>query len=251
MNSEPNTPALHCPNCGGSADPDSRRCAWCNTSLAVVACPKCFGALFLGMQFCPWCGNRSERDPVVQTHVELCPRCQIKLSPIKLGSTTLSECGQCGGLWVDKSSFEQICESREEQASTLNLKRDPSEAKTAPKDHAQSQRMYVSCPTCGELMHRVNFAGCSGVIVDWCREHGSWFDSNELQQVVRFIQAGGMKKAREREKEKIQDEMSRLRLEQAQLLANQGRTASVTQPWSQHEDGFLSFLSDVWKTLKD
>ena len=100
-------------------------------------------------------------------------------------------------------------------------------------------------------MHRVNFAGCSGVIIDWCREHGSWFDSNELQQVVRFIQAGGMKKAREREKEKIQDEMSRLRLEQAQLLANQGRTASVTQPWSQHEDGFLSFLSDVWKSLKD
>jgi Zn-finger nucleic acid-binding protein len=48
-------------------------------------------------------------------------------------------------------------------------------------------------------MNRVNFANFSGVIVDVCRQHGTWFDRDELRRIVEFIRAGGLDKARARE----------------------------------------------------
>jgi len=48
-------------------------------------------------------------------------------------------------------------------------------------------------------MNRNAFGRVSGVIVDVCRKHGVWFDAGELAEVVRFIEAGGMARARERE----------------------------------------------------
>ena len=43
---------------------------------------------------------------------------------------------------------------------------------------------YIPCPICHELMNRVNFANFSGVIVDVCREHGTWFDRDELRRAL-------------------------------------------------------------------
>jgi hypothetical protein len=60
-------------------------------------------------------------------------------------------------------------------------------------------------------MNRVNFAKCSGVIVDACRAHGTWFDENELRRIVEFIRSGGMDLARQ--KEKIELDAARRRLE--------------------------------------
>jgi hypothetical protein len=59
-------------------------------------------------------------------------------------------------------------------------------------------------------MHRLNFARCSGVIVDVCRKHGTWFDTNELHRIVQFIRAGGLDRARDREKLELSEERRRL-----------------------------------------
>jgi hypothetical protein len=48
-------------------------------------------------------------------------------------------------------------------------------------------------------MNRVNFAHASGVIVDVCTNHGTWFDADELRRVLDFISAGGLESARQRE----------------------------------------------------
>jgi Zn-finger nucleic acid-binding protein len=48
-------------------------------------------------------------------------------------------------------------------------------------------------------MNRMNFANFSGVIIDVCRPHGTWFDRDELRRIVEFIRAGGLDQARERE----------------------------------------------------
>ena len=58
-------------------------------------------------------------------------------------------------------------------------------------------------------MHRVNFGKCSGVIVDICRPHGTWFDANELHHIVEFIRAGGLEQARSREKAELVNERIR------------------------------------------
>ncbi len=79
---------------------------------------------------------------------------------------------------------------------------------------------YLPCPECGALMNRVNFARCSGVVTDVCREHGSWFDRGELRGIVEFIRGGGMSVAREREVLRLEEE--RRRLERARLAAQSG-----------------------------
>jgi len=63
-------------------------------------------------------------------------------------------------------------------------------------------------------MNRINFARCSGVIVDVCRGHGTWFDRDELSEVVQFIRGGGLDLARQREKREIQLEREQLRTDQ-------------------------------------
>jgi Zn-finger nucleic acid-binding protein len=45
---------------------------------------------------------------------------------------------------------------------------------------------YHGCPVCGTMMDRINFAW-SGVVVDVCREHGTWFGFGELQRVAEFV----------------------------------------------------------------
>ncbi len=42
----------------------------------------------------------------------------------------------------------------------------------------QSGRAYRPCPVCTRLMNRVNFGRRSGVLIDRCRAHGSWFDAS-------------------------------------------------------------------------
>ncbi len=51
--------------------------------------------------------------------------------------------------------------------------------------------VYLNCPACSGPMSRKNFARVSGVLVDSCARHGTWFDTGELQDVLRFIEGGG------------------------------------------------------------
>jgi Zn-finger nucleic acid-binding protein len=63
-------------------------------------------------------------------------------------------------------------------------------------------------------MNRINFARCSGVVVDVCKHHGTWFDRDELSAIVEFIRGGGMNSARAKERIEIAEERERLRQEQ-------------------------------------
>jgi Zn-finger nucleic acid-binding protein len=76
---------------------------------------------------------------------------------------------------------------------------------------------YVPCPECSNLMNRVNFARCSGVVVDICKGHGTWFDRDELSRIVEFIQSGGLQTSRKKEKIELEEERRRLQQEQAAL----------------------------------
>jgi len=58
---------------------------------------------------------------------------------------------------------------------------------------------YIHCPVCSSLMNRSAFGRISGVVVDVCRKHGVWFDGGELSEVVRFVESGGLARARERD----------------------------------------------------
>ena len=131
----------------------------------------------------------------------------------------MGECSQCEGLWVDVRSFEKICADREEQAAVLGAAAPASAARDAI-----NKVRYVPCPECAQLMNRMNFARCSGVIVDVCRRHGTWFDRDELSRIIEFIRGGGLNAARAREKLAIAEEREKLRQEQ---LAADTRRSSI------------------------
>ena len=83
---------------------------------------------------------------------------------------------------------------------------------------------YLPCPVCGELMSRRNFADVSGVILDWCRGHGWWFDAHELERVIRFLEGGGMEQARRHQHERRKGELERLARQRERELGSLGRS---------------------------
>jgi Zn-finger nucleic acid-binding protein len=116
-------------------------------------------------------------------------------------------------LWLDVGSFEKVCADREQQSAVLGT------ASPSPVSAVRETGRvnYVPCPECSQLMNHVNFAHCSGVIVDICKGHGTWFDRDELSRIVEFIRGGGLEAARTREKSQIQEERERVRQERLAL----------------------------------
>lgn len=198
--------SVRCPSCGAPATPTSTACPYCGTLLALVACPSCFAKLFRGTRFCAHCGAEAVREEAGPRPSRPCPECQRPFEPVKVGAVTLDECTRCGGLWVDATSFHRICEETEQQTVVLEAALSRPEATADP---APAQR-YWPCPECGRLMNRQNFARVSGVLVDVCKGHGVWFNPGELRRIVEFIRAGGMSRARAREKADLREERARL-----------------------------------------
>jgi len=196
---------LRCPACGAAVSSDVTHCDFCGVALATVACPSCFGLMFVGAKFCSHCGAKAERSEVAGSAIRLCPRCQVDLNAVVIGGIRLLECGRCEGIWVGVQTLQQICAEREKQAAVLGTSAPPD----GPAPFEQHIR-YVPCPVCHELMNRVNFAHCSHVIVDVCKEHGTWFDKDELRRTVEFIRGGGLEQARAQQLEQIKDEERRL-----------------------------------------
>lgn len=166
------------------------------------------------------------------------------MTSIVIGSTSVSECEQCLGLWLDVAALEKICAEREQQAAVLGT------ASPAPANAVRetSKVNYVPCPRCSQLMNRINFARCSGVIVDFCKGHGTWFDRDELSRIVEFIRGGGLEESRNREKEDIKEERLKL-LEQQRIEARRsiltGRDVDDHRlPAIVSAKGLLKFLLD-------
>ena len=239
----------NCPNCGAAATPESVRCTYCHSSLATLVCSKCFGAIFVGMKHCPWCGENASAGKPADSAKRKCPRCDVDFLLVSVSKRMLSECPACGGLWLDNDTLQQICTDQEQQQAVMGFTDEA--ASSAGGRTPGSDRTYVPCPECNRLMNRRQFASCSGVIVDWCKAHGTWFDRNELKQVVQFILAGGLNKAREREKMKIEEERQALREEERNLatLDRLGRGLEFSAPRASRDSEILDVLGGIWRSL--
>jgi Zn-finger nucleic acid-binding protein len=86
-------------------------------------------------------------------------------------------------------------------------------------------------------MNRSNFARASGVIIDMCKQHGLWFDADELPKIIAFINKGGLTKAREKEKMSIEDQRRKLRDDQRRMASMERRSGG-----SRFEEGDTTSL---------
>lgn len=209
---EPSSSAgyLRCPQCDAAVGPGDRSCAFCSAHLAVKACPRCFGRIFAGSKHCRLCGAEVDvpatADPDGNATPRNCPRCRDRrLEGRLVDGFLLDECNTCHGVYVDAATLERIITERR-QASAAEaagmLRR--SGGNQAPSQPAGP--MYVECPDCEQLMNRNNFAKSSGIIVDVCRSHGTWFDAEELPRIVEFARDGGMERGAERSAQRTLEE---------------------------------------------
>jgi Zn-finger nucleic acid-binding protein len=227
---------LKCPNCGAAISSDAPQCKYCESKLATIACASCFGMMFIGSRHCPHCGAVATEASAAELSKLKCPRCRIDMTAARLAGEQFHECERCGGVWLDVATFEHISASREEQAAVLGAA-SPAPAHAVDLANEGSKIRYSPCPQCGQLMNRINFARCSGVIVDVCKGHGTWFDRDELRKIVEFIRGGGLELSREKEKRELEYEREQLRAEQL-MAANRMTRAGFSSDDDERIGGF-------------
>ncbi|HET6613302.1 MAG TPA: zf-TFIIB domain-containing protein [Kofleriaceae bacterium] len=211
--------ALECPLCAAPVGPNSSHCDYCSAELLVKACPRCFARVFHGAKHCKNCGAEVDVPARIgldgHATVRHCPRCETSpaLEAQLVGDVLLDTCPECLGLWLDAAALERIVRERR-QATASAILGLPSDRLAAPPV-ARGQRMYIKCPDCGNVMNRVNFARTSGVIIDSCKNHGTWFDADELPRVVELVMAGGLEESERRHiedlRQRAKDETDRAR----------------------------------------
>lgn len=196
---------VRCASCGAVRNAEGApNCGYCGALFSAIdkgwdsMCPGCFCRLPNDARFCVECGLRIEPHALAAAATALrCPRCTTSLSLRTLEKIQMNECGACAGLWLSADRFEELCRDRDTQAvatSNLGLGKARTKFEIDPKEQVK----YIPCPACSSLMNRHNFGGSSGVIIDTCK-CGVWLDNQELNRIVRFINDGGLERARERE----------------------------------------------------
>lgn len=179
-----------CPVCGAFAKDGERTCGHCSTLLATLRCARCFELNFPGDLHCRGCGQELGLALSAEVGGQACPDCKLPLQGFKTGAGSLQACERCGGQMVSHGLLRALVEEREALGSAL-----PSSA-AARANPLRDPVRYRACPSCQQLMNRKNFGGASGIIVDVCSLHGTFFDAGELPRVLAFVRHGGLAKAR-------------------------------------------------------
>ena len=214
----------HCSTCGGKLAENAKRCEYCDAAVSLAdrglgdACPECFARLPQGARYCSSCGVEIRPEAVLK-HVsdQDCPRCEGTLAICEVeGQGRFTECTSCGGLWLDEVVFEELTRTRDRSSFAYLFTRD----EPSPQERPPEKVRYLPCPVCGELMNRRNFASRSGVILDWCRGHGLWFDANELERVLAFVEGGGLERQRDATLERMREDRERERRRRIALERN-------------------------------
>ncbi len=203
---------LACPRCGGSVPPTDHDCQYCGTALLVRACPRCFARIFHEAQHCSNCGAsavvpaRTGADGAAERL--RCPRCATDLVGRLIDEVLIDECTGCHGVWVNMTALERVIEERRQaRAEQILGSLAPAETSAQPAGGA----MYIRCPECDVVMNRRMFARGSGIIVNVCRNHGTWFDGGELPAVIQFVMKGGLEAAARKDAESLREEARRER----------------------------------------
>lgn len=195
---------LACPHCGAGVAPTASSCDHCRAALLVKACPRCVSRVFHGHKHCPECGAELELAATADTGaIRPCPRCAAPLHARRVGDVVIDECGGCLGVFLDHVAIRRVVVDRAQARADALLGALPRrEIHAVP---AAGQKMYLPCPVCHVVMNRRLFATGTGIIIDVCRTHGTFFDAGELPQVIEFVMNGGLERAERKDLERLRE----------------------------------------------
>lgn len=206
-----------------------------------------------GALHCQACGSvladHDDRQQTVNTELA-CPRCSARLQARKYADLDVDECDQCGGMFLAPTMLDRIVREHDRpEGIRLAL------PKRAYRRETEVQ--YVRCPRCDVTMNRRMFGRMSGVVVDICREHGVWFDGGELNEVVAWIEAGGLEQARKKELEEYSEQVRSLRSEQLRAQMQGGASLDPRMndmpslgTLRSFSAEFVEVVADLWTSIK-
>jgi Zn-finger nucleic acid-binding protein len=205
---------LACPHCGGAVSHDDTRCKYCAIELLEKACPRCMSRVFAGYKHCPHCGAELGIAAAPDPKADMpCPRCSHVLQARLVGDIVIDECAHCNGVFIDTVAVERVINDANRRAPALLAALPTADVHVVPKP---GEKFYVKCPMCHELMNRRQFASGAQIVVDVCKNHGTFFDVGELPAILQWATHGGVAIAPIR----TDAEWEKLRAEQEQMLAS-------------------------------
>ena len=118
-----------------------------------------------------------------------CPKCGHNLLLVFSKDVEVDVCSQCKGIWVDSVEEKQFLNIKPEVFTVDELRQ---LGKLYHPLATTEPVKYFPCPICQELMNRKIWGSHSGIVVDKCMSHGTWFDEDEIEKVQEFIALGGI-----------------------------------------------------------
>ncbi len=107
-----------------------------------------------------------------------CPVCKNAMITMELDEVEVDHCLDCGGIWLDSGELEMLLDGSRAAEDLL------ASFETAKGCKEKARK----CPICLKKMAKI-MAGPpdSATLIDKCQKgHGLWFDSGELQDIVKL-----------------------------------------------------------------
>jgi Zn-finger nucleic acid-binding protein len=98
-------------------------------------------------------------------------------------------CQTCWGYWLTRRQLDQITASvtyrfGEREAEVIHAALDSH----GDANRQGSEDQPASCPVCGTVMQRKQYAANCPVRIDECAPHGIWLDTGEIKDLQVFIE---------------------------------------------------------------
>lgn len=237
--------ALECPHCGAKVATSERTCGHCATPLLLKACPRCFARVFHGHKHCGDCGAELALAAVEAPSADRpCPRCDRALAPTRVADVVIDECAGCGGVFLDHIAIERVIADRQQVRAEALLGALPRASSPTPGPG----RMYVKCPTCRAVMNRRQVVMGSGVVVDVCRAHGTFFDAGELPLTIEQVMNGGLERAERKQLEALR-QAARREKDNARYAAMMAARSSTNAHQQASRADFAASFVELLRTL--
>ncbi len=167
--------------------------------MRVKRCITCSAPLPSNSSVCEYCGSSNPLDMTYQNisiidscdQIRPCPHCKTEMETVRLDDCSgleIERCQKCFGFFFDMNELEQLLDylvkETEEDPETINKINEYT-------SNFSGDVIYKRCPVCHARMRRLNFGYKSGIIYDFCDDHGIFLDSGELDHLVKWCRNGG------------------------------------------------------------
>lgn len=113
---------------------------------------------------------------MVEASELFCPRCRQRLVRAEVKGVELHGCGACGGIWLSNADSQKVVAALPPEVKQMSQN---AQANARAKPDVEQP---LQCVVCRYELKRT--WPVTGIGLDVCATHGTWFDAGELHEVV-------------------------------------------------------------------